>query len=64
MDLPRARVFGFDGVYTDEDPTGTVSTAVEETDAKTGRIFDLGGRSLGVVPERGIYIQNNRKMIK
>ena len=62
--LPGSSVFGFDGVYTDEDPTGTVSTAVGETDAKTGRIFDLGGRSLGVVPERGIYIQNSRKMIK
>lgn len=42
------------------------ATAIEKVEAANGQaaIYDLSGRKLNSVPQRGVYIQNKRKMIK
>ena len=40
--------------------TGIEGVAVE----KKAAIYDLSGRKLNAVPEKGVYIQNNKKMVR
>ena len=45
----------------------TVITGINEVKQNApsdGRIYDLQGRRLGQLPEKGIYIQNGKKYIK
>ena len=50
-------------LYTSNNPTGIQSTLRTIDADGTNRYFDLQGRMLNEKPEKGLYIENGKKVI-
>jgi hypothetical protein len=51
----------FTGVFNPYDVVGIESLTTNHSINSDGRIFDLTGRRLNTVPEKGMYIKDGRK---